>query len=73
MYRFGSNHLKHKRFTMLEEQFIEFSPGGTDLVNATILVDDSDFAGVKIAARNLSQDFARVTKKDPLPSTQSKT
>lgn len=52
---------------MLEEQFIEFSPGGTDLIDATILVDESDFAGVKIAARNLSQDFARVTKKDPPP------
>ncbi|KAI8664659.1 hypothetical protein NCS57_00507900 [Fusarium keratoplasticum] len=52
---------------MLEEQFIEFSPGGTDLVDATILVDESDFAGVKIATRNLSQDFARVTKKDPPP------
>ncbi|RSL98491.1 hypothetical protein CDV31_012558 [Fusarium ambrosium] len=52
---------------MLEEQFIEFSPGGTDLVDATILVDEADFAGVKIAARNLSQDFARVTKKNPLP------
>ncbi|RMJ12492.1 hypothetical protein CDV36_007852 [Fusarium kuroshium] len=51
---------------MLEEQFIEFSPGGTDLVDATILVDEADFAGVKIAARNLSQDFARVTKKNPL-------
>lgn len=52
---------------MLEEQFIEFGPGGTDLVDATILVDESAFVGVKIAARNLSQDFARVTQKDPLP------
>ncbi|KAJ3549970.1 hypothetical protein NM208_g219 [Fusarium decemcellulare] len=55
---------------MLEESFVEFSssnPDGADLVGATIVVDESDLAGVKIAAQNLSQDFSKVTKKEPSP------
>ncbi|KAH7127946.1 hypothetical protein B0J13DRAFT_142632 [Dactylonectria estremocensis] len=60
---------------MFEEKFVKFSPidagAATDLVGATIVVDGLDYAGIKIAARNLSQDFARVTKKDASPVTIS--
>ncbi|KAF4978140.1 hypothetical protein FZEAL_5438 [Fusarium zealandicum] len=55
---------------MLEEQFVDFAastPEAVNLVGATIIVDESDFAGIKIAAQNLSQDFSRVTKDDPSP------
>ncbi|KAM0438675.1 hypothetical protein ACHAPT_001431 [Fusarium lateritium] len=55
---------------MLEEQFVEFTPShadGANLIGANILVDVSDFTGVKIAAQNLSQDFARVAKRGPSP------
>ncbi|KAF7554078.1 hypothetical protein G7Z17_g3184 [Cylindrodendrum hubeiense] len=56
---------------MFEEKFVEFSPpspdGATNVVGATILVDEADFTGVKIAASNLSLDFERVTKKGPNP------
>ncbi|ORY69046.1 uncharacterized protein BCR38DRAFT_508492 [Pseudomassariella vexata] len=38
-----------------------------DLVGATILVDPSDSAEVRIAAQTLSHDFGRVTKSTPSP------
>ncbi|CAG9977775.1 unnamed protein product [Clonostachys byssicola] len=55
---------------MLEEKIVEFIPSderAIDLVGATIVVDEQDHPGVKIAAHNLSQDFARVTKGDDSP------
>ncbi|KAM5350748.1 hypothetical protein ACJ41O_007253 [Fusarium nematophilum] len=53
---------------MLEERFVGFTTSNNpDLVGAPIILDEADFAGVKIAAQNLSQDFARVTKKEPSP------
>lgn len=50
---------------MFEEKFVSFSPNGNgllSLVGVPILVHKDDFPGIHIAARNLSQDFSRVTK-----------
>jgi hypothetical protein len=54
---------------MFDDQFVCFSnsPGLFDLVGAAIVVAQTDFAGVHIAARNLAEDFARVTSKSPSP------
>jgi hypothetical protein len=55
---------------MLEEKIVELTPSderAINLVGATIVVDEHDHHGVKIAAHNLSQDFARVTKGDDSP------
>lgn len=55
---------------MLEEKIVEFTPSderADNLVGATIVVDEHDYPGVKIAAHSLSQDFARVTKGDNSP------
>ncbi|KAL3952489.1 hypothetical protein ACCO45_012432 [Purpureocillium lilacinum] len=41
--------------------FSDIDKAGVDLVGAPILVDDLDFPGVKIAAGNLAEDFARAT------------
>ncbi|KAH6885221.1 hypothetical protein B0T10DRAFT_91235 [Thelonectria olida] len=52
---------------MFEERFIEFAPaaGSVDLSRACITIDSSDKPGIQRAARDLAEDFARVTKKDP--------
>ena len=49
---------------MFEEKFVSFSgaPGLLSLVGLPIVVDKSDFPGIHIAAQNLAEDFARVTK-----------
>lgn len=49
---------------MFDERFISFSdaPGSLNLVGVPIVADKADLPGVHIAARNLSADFARVTK-----------
>jgi hypothetical protein len=39
----------------------EFVPDAISLVNAPIVVDSEDFAGIHIAAATLAEDFARVT------------
>lgn len=54
---------------MFEQQIVTFSAGpettgSLSLVGATITVDQSDSIGVHIAARNLAQDFGRVTKSE---------
>lgn len=47
---------------MFEEAIVSFRPGdGFDLVNAPIVVGESDFEGVQIAVQNLSRDFGKVT------------
>lgn len=38
-----------------------------ELQNSVIVVDERDHEGVHIAARNLAEDFARVTKGSPRP------
>ncbi|KAJ4039041.1 hypothetical protein NW761_010342 [Fusarium oxysporum] len=54
---------------MFEEKIVDFkpSPGSIPLVGASIVVDQSDYPGVIHAARDLAQDFARVTKGDASP------
>ncbi|KAF4435942.1 hypothetical protein F53441_13370 [Fusarium austroafricanum] len=54
---------------MFEEKIIDFeaSAGSVSLVGASIVVDQSDYPGIIRAARDLAQDFARVTKGDPSP------
>ncbi|KAI1333532.1 hypothetical protein F5Y15DRAFT_342294 [Xylariaceae sp. FL0016] len=54
---------------MFEKQIVSFSQsaGSISLIGATVLLDVEDRAGVHIAANNLAQDFARVTKGDPSP------
>jgi hypothetical protein len=49
---------------MFDERFISFvdAPGLLRLVGVPIMVDKADLPGVHIAARNLSTDFAKVTK-----------
>lgn len=42
-----------------------------ELQNSTIVVDERDHEGVHIAARNLAEDFARVTKGPPRPIVRS--
>ncbi|KAF4499440.1 hypothetical protein FAGAP_4371 [Fusarium agapanthi] len=51
---------------MFEEKIVDFktSLGSIPLVGASIVVDQSDYPGVIRAARDLSGDFARVTKGD---------
>ena len=55
---------------MFDEKFITFTKqdGLLHLVNIPIIVHHDDFPGIHIAARNLSEDFSRVTKgsKSPL-------
>lgn len=54
---------------MFEEKIIDFksSTGSIPLVGASIVVDQSDYPGVIRAAKDLAQDFARVTKGEPSP------
>ncbi|KAM0230650.1 hypothetical protein ACHAPO_009176 [Fusarium lateritium] len=49
---------------MFEEKIVDFEPsaGSIPLVGATIVVDQSDFPGIIRAAKNLAEDFGRVTK-----------
>ena len=49
---------------MFETKFITFSeqPGVISLVDATIVVDKADYPGIRIAAANLADDFASVTR-----------
>ncbi|KAH8898131.1 hypothetical protein GQ53DRAFT_711240 [Thozetella sp. PMI_491] len=42
-------------------------PDRLNLVGAPIVVDEADYPGIHIAARNLAEDFARVTKKAASP------
>ncbi|KAK1961301.1 hypothetical protein LY78DRAFT_696231 [Colletotrichum sublineola] len=53
---------------MFEKAIVTFSPGEgaatLSLVGATIVVDESDPIGIHIAARNLAEDFGRVTRSD---------
>ncbi|KAH8597581.1 hypothetical protein B0O99DRAFT_684893 [Bisporella sp. PMI_857] len=58
---------------MLEPQIVTFEEAageakGTEtlvsLVGATVLVDNNDFPGVKIAGKTLTEDFGRVTKSE---------
>jgi hypothetical protein len=47
---------------MFENNIVSFELGeGFDLVKAAIVVDEEDFEGVRIAAKNLAFDFTRVT------------
>jgi hypothetical protein len=39
----------------------KFAPNAVSLLNAPLIVDSEDFAGVHIAAATLAEDFARVT------------
>jgi hypothetical protein len=41
----------------------EFAPNAISLVNAPIVIDSDDYAGVHIAAATLAEDFSRVTGK----------
>ncbi|KAF9872036.1 hypothetical protein CkaCkLH20_10373 [Colletotrichum karsti] len=54
---------------MFEKQIVTFARGlgeePLNLVEATIVVDESDPIGVHIAAQNLANDFGRVTKSEP--------
>ncbi|KAF4332215.1 hypothetical protein FBEOM_13976 [Fusarium beomiforme] len=54
---------------MFEKKIIDSKPsvGSIPLAGATIVVDQSDYPGVIRAARDLAQDFARVTKRDASP------
>ncbi|KAF5667088.1 hypothetical protein FHETE_5791 [Fusarium heterosporum] len=54
---------------MFEERIIDFeaSAGSLSLVGASIVVSQSDYPGVIRAARDLAQDFARVTNGTPNP------
>ncbi|XMA08085.1 hypothetical protein WAI453_000876 [Rhynchosporium graminicola] len=54
---------------MFDEEFVTFSFGNAllNLVGAPIVVDTSDFPGIQIAARSLSQDFSLVTKRSSPP------
>ncbi|KAF4969145.1 hypothetical protein FSARC_3582 [Fusarium sarcochroum] len=54
---------------MFEERIIDFqsSTGSIPLVGASIVVDQSDYPGVLRAAKDLAQDFGRVTRGDPSP------
>ncbi|KAK1711651.1 hypothetical protein BDP67DRAFT_62826 [Colletotrichum lupini] len=51
---------------MFEKAIVTFSSpkaaAAFDLVGSTILVDESDLIGIRIAAQNLAQDFGRVTQ-----------
>jgi hypothetical protein len=54
---------------MFDEKFVCFSDsaGLFSLVGVPIVVDQADFPGIRVAARNLAEDFARVTKGAPSP------
>ncbi|KAL5877277.1 hypothetical protein ACKVWC_006437 [Pyricularia oryzae] len=56
---------------MASNDLVTFAGDGpaelVDLAQATIFIHADDFPGVHIAARNLAQDFARVTGSDPRP------
>jgi len=54
---------------MFEEAIIDSKPsaGSIPLVGATIVVDQSDYPGVIRAAKDLAQDFSRITKGDRSP------
>lgn len=49
---------------MFDGKFVSFCNGDglLSLVGIPILVDQADYPGIHIAARNLAQDFSRVTK-----------
>ncbi|PVH84775.1 glycoside hydrolase family 115 protein [Cadophora sp. DSE1049] len=54
---------------MFDEKFVTFSKetGLLSLVGIPIIVHHADFPGIHIAARNLSEDFSRVTKGSASP------
>ncbi|KAL2074153.1 hypothetical protein VTL71DRAFT_7931 [Oculimacula yallundae] len=54
---------------MFDEKFVSFSNENDllNLVGIPIVVAESDFPGIRIAAQNLAQDFSRVTKGSPSP------
>lgn len=54
---------------MFETRFVgrEPHPGSLHLVGCSIIVDGDDFEGIHIAAKTLSEDFARVTRGQPNP------
>lgn len=46
---------------MFEQSVVAFEPGrGFSLLGADIIIDDNEFQGVHIAAKNLSKDLAKV-------------
>jgi hypothetical protein len=56
---------------MFEEPIVAFEPGaGFSIVGAEIFVDEGNAEGVHIAARNLSDDFTKVTNRGCNPATR---
>lgn len=51
--------------------FSRNSDAPVELQSSVIVVDERDHEGVHIAARNLAEDFARVTKGSPRPILRS--
>jgi hypothetical protein len=57
---------------MFETSIVSFEHGeGFDLAKAAILVDEEDFEGVLIAAKNLAFDFSKVTGHETSLTTPS--
>ncbi|MBQ3657984.1 MAG: glycosyl hydrolase 115 family protein [Bacteroidales bacterium] len=54
-------------FQLVKAQYINFdkSSGGVDLTKCSLIYSDEDFEGVKIAVKNLQNDFFEVTGKKP--------
>ncbi len=60
---------------MYGPELVTFTAPSTDfghakpinLIGATIIVDADDFAGIRIAATTLAEDFSRVTNGEPSP------
>lgn len=50
---------------MFESKFIDFqnSSGGIDICGVPVVIDESDYTGIRIAALSLSQDMEKVTGK----------
>lgn len=66
----------HTGFTLAtpDDNLVEFASGPNapvELQSSVIVVDERDHEGVHIAARNLAEDFPRVTKGPPRPVIRS--
>lgn len=58
---------------MLEQRIVSFeSEGGFNIVGTEIFVDKEDFEGVHIAAKNLSNDFTKVSGQGCNPIVQTR-